>query len=122
MKKTTGKAYHVKHPRRPKQDFVTLEEAVVERHLERMRQIGWECKVETIAFHGHLVKPLACNREWEDAVTTTIRKDRDTGEWIVRVRVNGKLDEDATYYTDDKDDAEATANMMRQHAEDRLNA
>jgi len=29
----------------------------------------------------------------------------DTGEWVVKVYVNGKYDEDKSYYTDDKQDA-----------------
>ena len=35
------------------------------------------------------------------------------GEWQARVYVNGKFDEDKTYFAMDKSDAEATARQMR---------
>ncbi len=35
------------------------------------------------------------------------------GEWQARVYVNGKFDEDKTYFAMDKQDAEATARDMR---------
>lgn len=44
-------------------------------------------------------------------MTTRILKpkfDRDTEEYVVRVLVDGKLDEAKTYYTDDKVDANGT--------------
>jgi hypothetical protein len=43
----------------------------------------------------------------------TIVKDRNTGEWVVKVYENGKLNEDKTYYTDDREDAENTKRAMQ---------
>lgn len=40
-------------------------------------------------------------------------KKSSTGEWLVKVHINGKYDEDATYYTDDKDDAIRTMAAMK---------
>lgn len=42
-------------------------------------------------------------------------RSREPGEWVVRYYENGKLNEDKSYYTNDKDDAIDTMNMMRTH-------
>lgn len=39
---------------------------------------------------------------------TSVVKDRNTGEWVVKVYENGKYNEDKTYYAMDKEDALAT--------------
>jgi hypothetical protein len=46
---------------------------------------------------------------------TTIRKQ--DGEYAVRLHIDGVFQKEATYYTDDKEDAEATAEAMKMHAE-----
>lgn len=50
-------------------------------------------------------------------VKTTIRKDRDTGEYVVKLYINGKHQVDADYFAEDKDDAECTARDMETHSE-----
>lgn len=46
-----------------------------------------------------------------------VRKS-STDEWVVKVHVDGKYNEDATYYTDDKEDAISTmAHMKKQFIE-----
>lgn len=42
---------------------------------------------------------------------STVRK-AETNEWIVKVYIDGKYDEDKTYYTDDKQDAIDTMKHM----------
>lgn len=37
----------------------------------------------------------------------------ETDEWVVKVYVDGKYDEDKSYYTDDKKDAEDTMKLMK---------
>jgi len=41
-------------------------------------------------------------------------KKASTNEWVVKVHINGKYDEDATYYTDDKEDAISTMAAMKE--------
>ena len=53
-------------------------------------------------------------------VKTTMKKNIDTGEWEVRLHVDGKFIKDATYYTNDRDDALGTAEAMKQQAEKNL--
>ena len=45
------------------------------------------------------------------------RKNYQTGEWIVPWLVNGRRNEDRTYYTDDRKDAEDTSRLMQAQAE-----
>ncbi len=40
------------------------------------------------------------------------KRDADSGDWVVRVLVNGKHSEARTYYTSDRDDAHATFRAM----------
>lgn len=48
-----------------------------------------------------------------DKVRFTIKRNPDTGEWMVKVYINGKYSEKATYYTDDKEDAVTTGRAMK---------
>lgn len=41
-----------------------------------------------------------------------IKRDSDTGEWMAAVYVNGKFNDDKTYYTDDQKDARDTGKHM----------
>jgi hypothetical protein len=45
-------------------------------------------------------------------VKLRLRRKSSTEEWVVRVWVDGRYSEDATYYTDDKEDAQATMAAM----------
>lgn len=45
-------------------------------------------------------------------VKTTIKRKASTGEWVVRLHINGVHQKDADYFTDDKKDAEDTALAM----------
>ena len=47
-----------------------------------------------------------------DKRTTKIKRDKDWGEWVVELYVNGKHYEPADYHTDDKQDAIDTAKAM----------
>lgn len=49
-------------------------------------------------------------------VRTTIKKCKDTGEYIVRLHVNGVYHAAANYYTPDKEDAVSTAREMVRQA------
>lgn len=51
--------------------------------------------------------------------STRIVKDKDTGEWVVKAYgPNGERLESCDYYTDDKEDAEQTAERMRGEPEE----
>jgi len=43
-----------------------------------------------------------------------VTKKASTNEWLVKVHIDGKYDEDATYYTDDKEDAISTMAAMKE--------
>ena len=49
-------------------------------------------------------------------ITTTVqmrvRYDNDWEEYVVQVKINGKLNEDKSYHTDDGDDAIGTMHRM----------
>lgn len=49
-------------------------------------------------------------------VTTNIKHDRDTGEYIVKLFFNGTHQEKADYFTDDLADAKTTGQAMIAHA------
>lgn len=51
-----------------------------------------------------------------DGVKYSIKKKSETGEWMVAAYVNGKFDDDKTYYTNDKADAVGTLDAMRKAA------
>lgn len=53
-------------------------------------------------------------------VRTTVRKNRETGEWVVRLHVNGKHDPRANYFTDCKEDAYLSAEDMVKRVKERL--
>lgn len=42
-----------------------------------------------------------------------LKRKSATQEWVVRKYVNGKLDPDADYFTDDKEDALATLAFLQ---------
>jgi hypothetical protein len=44
------------------------------------------------------------------------KRKNEWGEYKVRVYVDGKLNEDASYYTEDWEDAEATAEHIRKNS------
>lgn len=46
----------------------------------------------------------------------TVKRKTNTGEWVVRVSINGEHRPELTYFTDDKTDALDT----RRHMENRL--
>lgn len=48
-------------------------------------------------------------------VRLSLKRKPSTDEWKVNVFINGKYDEDATYYTDDKEDAKDTMKAMKEH-------
>ena len=52
-----------------------------------------------------------------DGVKYSVKKNSETGEWMVAAYVNGKFDDGKTYYTNDKADAVGTLDHMRKSAE-----
>lgn len=48
-------------------------------------------------------------------VRTTIRKDQEYGEFVVRLYVDGKIQKGSEYYTADRGDAKKTAEVMKLH-------
>lgn len=46
-----------------------------------------------------------------------IDKNRETGEYVAKVYINGKYSEDKTYYTNDLQDAVDTAKHMKSEFE-----
>lgn len=58
------------------------------------------------------VKKIGEYENDEKTHRTTIHKDSDTGEYKVKLHVNGKHHEPADYFTDDKQDAHDTAKVM----------
>lgn len=58
----------------------------------------------------------AMSRRGLGELKTTIKKDSDTGEFVVKLFKDGKHQKDADYFTSDKADAQATAKaMIRDH-------
>lgn len=47
----------------------------------------------------------------------TVTKDKETGEYVVKVWVDGKRREEADYFTNDKQDAQQTAATMLKNKE-----
>ena len=47
-------------------------------------------------------------------ITLRCRYNRNTAEWIIRVRLNNIPQPDAAYFTDDRKDAEDTQRLMAQ--------
>lgn len=47
-------------------------------------------------------------------IRLTLARKPETNEWLVKVYINGKYSENATYYTNDKQDAIDTAKVMMQ--------
>ncbi len=47
-----------------------------------------------------------------NGVKVRVTKDTQWGEFVVTVSIGGVVQEDATYYTDSKDDALGTAELM----------
>lgn len=44
--------------------------------------------------------------------SAVIHWDKEWGEYVVRLRIDGVLDEASAYFTDDLDDAKGTAHIM----------
>ena len=49
-------------------------------------------------------------------ITTKLVRKTETDEWVVKVYVDGKYDENSTYYTNDKADAIMTQKWMDDRA------
>jgi len=54
----------------------------------------------------------------ENPINQVFKPVKKGDEYVVRWTINGKTDENKTYYTDDKDDANATYLMMVKNAEE----
>lgn len=65
-----------------------------------------------------IIQPQAMGMMAETTSTNKVRltlvRKPETNEFLVKVFINGKYSEDATYYTDDKQDALNTAKLMAQ--------
>ena len=48
-------------------------------------------------------------------ITYKLKRKSETDEWMVAAYVNGKFNEAKTYYTDDKEDAQATLKHMQEN-------
>ncbi len=65
--------------------------------------ISLKCIVENIVTKKHKIR-------------LAVKRKTGTEEWVVRVWIDGEYNDDASYYTDDKQDARDTAwNMMQQY-------
>jgi hypothetical protein len=53
-----------------------------------------------------------------EKVTLSIKRLPETDEWKVQYVVNGKVDEDKSYYASDKEDAEETMKAMQKEIDD----
>jgi len=78
---------------------------------------------ETPQYEGTLQEPFKSNQDITDLanpkiihyISKPVRKP-ETNEWVVKWMINGKRDENKTYYTDDKRDAFDTYKQMVKHA------
>lgn len=52
-----------------------------------------------------------------ETLTFKLKRKAATGEWVVRVYVDGVYSEDRSYYTDDKKNAEDTLRLMSEYFE-----
>lgn len=68
------------------------------------------------SFKIALPQPMGMMHEISQGRTVrlTLARKPETNEWLVKVYINGKYNENATYYTDDKQDAIDTAKTMLQ--------
>ena len=55
----------------------------------------------------------------ENTVKISVVRKVETDEWVAKVYINGKYNEDATYYTDDKEDAITTKDHMLKSYEEK---
>jgi hypothetical protein len=49
----------------------------------------------------------------ENKIEYKLRRKSETNEWVVAAYVNGKFNDEKSYYTDDKQDAIKTMKMMQ---------
>jgi len=69
-----GLAYHVGHPRRRDQDFVTVDPEYVVKALKDNAYLGWKTRVSLIAFRGPAALPITtCLGSVYDALPDAVR-------------------------------------------------
>jgi len=76
-----GYAYHITYPRRPEQEFVTLDPAHVAKELSQAVHIRWAARVRTVRYHGDGALPVAGRDLLGDVLDLLPEKDRP---WYAR--------------------------------------
>ena len=76
-----------------------------------------ETELITEAYNKMIITENASMREEFELdgkkIKFVVKRKVETDEWLVKVYIDGKYDEDATYYTDDKEDAINTMAYMK---------
>jgi len=76
-----------------------------------------ETELITEAYNKMIITENASMREEFELdgkkIKFVVKRKVETDEWLVKVYIDGKYDEDATYYTDDKEDAINTMAHMK---------
>jgi hypothetical protein len=86
----------------------TLDTILTEKVKEKVKRAAKKCYSADKSRKSHLKKTL---KESKNVKISTVKKN-ETDEWVNKVYINGKYNENQTYYTNDKQDALDTKKEM----------